>query len=143
MRRAWYVVAAALLAAGCGSKGGQGVPVNGVVTWDGQPLEGAAVSFHPTEKTEGGGGGSALTDSAGKFVIVAPKGQRPLGPGTYKVTVSKIKGVKEGQVGAVTEADTVSDLPAIYSNLAQTVLSYTVTGDGQTIEIKLDSKRKK
>ena len=46
-------------------------------------------------------------------------------------------------VGAVTEADVKNDLPPIYSDPAQTILSYTVTGDGKPIEIKLDSKKKK
>jgi hypothetical protein len=131
------------LAAGCGS--GAVLPVNGIVTWDGTPLDGAAVTFYPEEKA-GTTGGSALTGTDGKFVIVGAKGQGGLVPGKYKVTVSKLKGggavTDEPVLAAVTEAEAKNDLPAIYSNPDKTILSYSVTGDGKPIEIKLFSKKK-
>jgi len=140
MRWAWLLIAIALLPMGCGSKGGH-KPVQGTVTLDGQPLDGASVHFYSDEK--GGPSAGALTDSSGKFVIVG-QDKKGLPPGRYKVTVSKIKGgvTDEPVVAAVTDADTKNDLPAIYSDPSKTILSFSVTGDGTPIEIKLDSKRK-
>src|SRR5262245_31347027 len=145
MWRPFCVILVAFLVVGCGSSGGE-LPVNGIVTWDGTPLDGAAVTFFPDSRAEGTGG-TARTGSDGKFVVLGAKGQKGLVPGTYKVTVSKLKGggavTDEEVIAAPTEVELRSDLPAIYSNPSQTVLSYSVTGDGKPIEIKLDSKRKK
>jgi len=65
--------AACLLAAavvGCG--GGKFTPVSGVVTLDGKPYDGAAVSFQPIGD-EGnpypGRGSSAITDKNGRFEL--------------------------------------------------------------------------
>jgi hypothetical protein len=91
-------------------------------------------------------GGVAKTGSDGKFVVTGAKGDSGLVPGKYKVTVSK--GVLktpsgEESVGAVIEEiDLKDEFPPIYSNPSKTVLSYSVTGDGKPIEIKLDSKTK-
>jgi hypothetical protein len=149
MRLAWCgVLTAAALAAGCSGGGGPVLPVNGIVTLDGKPLDGATVTFYPEGE---GGRGFAKTGTDGKFVIAGMKNEAGLAPGKYKVTVSRMNlpggGASDDPtspaVGAVTDADIKNDLPAIYSDPSQTVLSYSVTGDGQPIEIKLDSKRKK
>lgn len=149
MRRLCCVLTAALLAAGCGSSGPV-LPVNGIVTLDGKPLDGAAVTFY-AEPGAAATGGTALTGTDGKFVILGAKGQNGLAPGKYKVTVSKIR-IQKGAdlspddpaaVGAVTDADLKNDLAPIYSDPAQTILSYSVTGDGKPIEIQLSSKRQR
>lgn len=75
--------------AGCGARGPSTLPVTGVVTLDGQPCEGAVVSFVPQEAT-GGNGGTGLTDPTGKFVAKLQDGKTPgLLPGKYKVMISK------------------------------------------------------
>jgi hypothetical protein len=132
---------AVALAAGCGGGAVPTIPVNGVVTMDGKPLDNAAVTFYAEA---GGIGGSARTGSDGKFVVTGGTGKsQGLAPGKYKVTVSKMKAmISEDQVGAVTDADIKNDLPAIYSNPQQTKLSFSVTGDGKPIEIALESKPK-
>lgn len=141
--RVWYLVAVTVLAAGC-SSGGPALPVNGIVTMDNEPLDGAAVTFYADGKSAMMGG-TAKTGSDGKFVVIGAKGERGLAAGSYKVTVSKMKGgvSDEPTLAAVTEADIKNDLPAHYSDPSQTVLSYSVTGDGKPIEIKLSSKYKK
>lgn len=122
------------------------MPVNGIVIVDGQPLPGAKVTFIP-DKDSPGLGGIAETGSDGKFVILGAKGESGLQPGRYKVTVSK--GVLknpggEESVGAIVEEiDLKDELPPMYSSPAQTQLVYTITGDGQPIEIKIDTKKKK
>jgi hypothetical protein len=87
-QRSLAVVLAGLLmaAAGCGS--GQGtVPVDGIVTLDGQPLEGAAVSFAPAK----GRPATAQTDAAGKFKLTTFAAGDGAMPGPYKVGVSKME----------------------------------------------------
>jgi hypothetical protein len=70
------------------------VPVSGVVTLDGQPLEHATVTFAP-KKTEGSAASVGTTDAAGKFELyVVRPGVDPNNPlkgaipGEYTVTVS-------------------------------------------------------
>lgn len=145
MRWACCVLSVAVLAIGCGGGGGPELPVNGIVLMDGNPLDNAAVTFFPEDKGTAMGG-MARTGSDGKFVILGAKGQKGLPPGKYKVTVSKRKGgavTDEPVIAAPSEAElNVDDLPPIYSDPNRTILSFSVTGDGKPIEIKLDSKRK-
>ena len=54
------------LCAGCGSSGPRLTPVEGVVTLDGQPLQGAAVLFEPQA---GGRPATGETDAQGRFVL--------------------------------------------------------------------------
>lgn len=74
--------AAFLSLTGCGIKL---VPVQGVVTLDGKPLEGATVIFtSPDGKTNGSG----MTDATGAFSITTAD-KLGAAPGTYKVCVTK------------------------------------------------------
>lgn len=60
------VVAVALAVVGCGPSGPVLTPVNGVITLEGEPLEGAVVLFQPEE---GGKPATGLTDAAGAFTL--------------------------------------------------------------------------
>jgi hypothetical protein len=76
-------------------------PVSGVVTYNGQALENADVTFHPVANNERGmqsRASSAKTDAEGRFIIITPfqDGSDVLRlegapAGSYKVTVTKIK----------------------------------------------------
>ncbi len=118
-----------------------------MVCGDGVPLDGAAVTFFPDGKAATLGG-MARTGSDGKFVITGAKGEAGLVPGSYKVTVSKLKGggvvTDEAVVAAPSETEIArkNDLPPHYSDPTKTKLSYSVTGDGKPIEIKLTMKKK-
>lgn len=131
---------------GCG--GGAELPVSGSVTLDGKPVADATVRFFPDAETDPSSGGFGTTGTDGKFVVTGGKNKKGLLAGKYKVTVNKGQakqaGNSEDGAGAVVEgADIKDEFPPHYSNLAQTVLSYSVTGDGKPIEIQLDSKKKK
>lgn len=135
-----------LILVGCG-KSGPELPVSGTVTLDGNPVADALVRFYPDGDTDKSSSGFAQTGSDGKFVITGGSGKKGLVAGKYKVTVSKgqlqTTSSEEGAGAVVPGIDLKDDFPPIYSDLAKTILSYSVTGDGQPIEIKLDSKRKK
>ena len=80
-----------LFSVGCGQSGPAVENVQGVVTLDGTPLEGATVFFSP--KGTGGISAAGLTQADGSFTLNA-KGAKP-GAGTavgdYSVTVSKVE----------------------------------------------------
>ena len=62
------------------------VPVSGTVTQNGQPLEGAAVTFVPTD---GGRSASGMTDASGKFSLTTLDPGDGALPGSYQVTITK------------------------------------------------------
>lgn len=142
-----YTVLTSLVigAVGCGGSSAR-VPVNGEVRLDGKPLPGVRVTFIPEKGTEGVSG-FGDTGSDGRFVIIDTKQGKPgLTPGKYKVVVNKgvLKNTTgEEPVGAVIESDLKDEFPPYYSSLAETILSYTVLGDGKPIIIELESKKKR
>jgi hypothetical protein len=75
------------LAGGCGSRSGNLLPVSGVVTLDGQQLEGGGVSFHP-DTTRGNNSQEQPVGTIvnGKYELTT-RGQRGAPPGWYKVVV--------------------------------------------------------
>jgi hypothetical protein len=83
--------ALALFSVGCGQSGPAVEYVEGVVTLNGSPLEGATVSFSPKEPD--GIGAAGLTQPNGSFTL-NPRGAKP-GSGTaagdYSVMISKVE----------------------------------------------------
>ncbi len=130
----------AILIAGCSDEGkpGRGVPVSGMITMGGSPLEGANVSF-----LNGTFAGFARTDAAGKYRLV----QGAL-PGTNKIVITKIEGGAEavvndpesgmdaGQmeaaaIGAGVEVEKPLNLvPDEYGDPTKTKLTYDVPSGG-------------
>ncbi|GIW99923.1 MAG: hypothetical protein KatS3mg111_3256 [Pirellulaceae bacterium] len=86
----WWLVPVLVLMglSGCGGDKLPTVPVSGVVTLDGKPLEGATVTFVP--QSPGARTASALTGSDGRFVLTTVKGGDGAVPGTYAVTIKKV-----------------------------------------------------
>lgn len=62
----WCLFLSILVETGCRSNPPQAVPVSGVVTLDGKPLAGAAITFMPVE---GGCFGLGYTNENGEFTI--------------------------------------------------------------------------
>ncbi len=88
------VLAVVALFAGCyGSEFPQTYPVSGTVTYKGQPVEGASVTFVSSDPEVRSAG--AETDAEGKFSVktyFSPKQQSDgLVPGEYVITVSKME----------------------------------------------------
>ena len=82
----------ALVLAGCGG-GPKLVPVAGVVTLDGDPLEGATLSFIPLEGNTVATSGTEVSGASGNFQMTF-KGRSGLAPGTYRVLVSKTEEIE-------------------------------------------------
>lgn len=66
------------------------VPVSGVVTLDGKPLETAVVTFSPTGTTKGVDC-LGLTDEEGKYKLKQIRGKDGAPQGTYRVFISQMK----------------------------------------------------
>jgi hypothetical protein len=76
---------------GCSQDGKNYTKVEGAITYKGQPVEGATVTFQPLTEGEGATG---ATNSSGQFSLASPqqiiKGKVGMLPGEYRVLVSKV-----------------------------------------------------
>lgn len=109
-----------------------GVPVSGVVTYRGEPLEGADVAFSSEQPETASGFGR--TDAQGHFQLTSRETREGIPPGSYRVKITKVsvesewdpewdEGVRPKQVEQV-------GLPARYGDYETSGLSETVTEDG-------------
>jgi hypothetical protein len=134
MGRTFWLIAAALVVAGCGPKGPDVQFVEGVVTLDGEPFAGAAVAFTPA--APGGVSAAGKTDAEGRFRLNATQGKK-YGQGTvvgdYIVTVTKLFW-PEG----ATEPDHIT--PLVYENSKDSPLRATIVKGRNTFEFALTSK---
>ena len=128
---------------GCGSNL---PPVQGTVTYQGQPLSGATVTFiAPSGHIAAG-----TTDASGQFSL-APPAQPGFEPGRYRVTVTKY-GQSEGAgspadmarmkmyQGGRISAPPQSEIPAKYGHVNSSGLEANVTGNPRkdAFEFNLD-----
>lgn len=102
----WSLAACGLLVvalAGCGGSSPKLYPATGTVTFEGNPVDGAQVTYIPQQGVPSLG----TTDSAGKYAM-ATRGKPGVPAGTYSITVTKISGstATEGSQGptALTDA---------------------------------------
>lgn len=162
----FIILTAGLTAAGCG-KGN--VPVKGIVTLDGTPVEGATVTYVAEDGKQQFTG---YTDAGGNFELAGPDKPGAL-PGNYKVTVMKGKkmagaegmtpgspeytkqmekmakesaksGPKPGMPGLPAgpgqSSGVKSELPSKYATTQNTPLTGKVPPDSQPVKIELTSK---
>ncbi len=118
---------------GCGSSGPSLGQVEGTVTLDGSPVDGATVCFSP----EAGGRSSlAITDDAGKYELEFGAGEPGALVGKHKVTITTFE---EGEVddGGQLVGNVPEEIPSQY-NKESTLVKEVVSGS-QTIDFKLTS----
>ncbi|MCL2347550.1 MAG: hypothetical protein FWC50_04735 [Planctomycetaceae bacterium] len=132
--------------AGCGDKF-KTYQVTGKVTYKGEPVAGAIVSFSP--KVQGQGDGAfGRTDSYGVYKLQTRQGKPEGGttPGEYIVMVSKTETVPTGRTSVgpggamIQEQKPVQVLPAEYGDPAKSPLSFTVEKKRNTFDIPIEGK---
>jgi len=150
------LLAAVVLAAGGGCGPGRLSKVEGTVTLDGQPLEGALVEFVP----EGAGQpASGVTGSDGFFRLTTLTTGDGAAVGDYKVLIKKTEKREVGGVVKTDDPDSMkaayggflkerrkrkprdpkSEIPAMYGDAKQTPLKAHVPPDG-SLKFELRSK---
>jgi hypothetical protein len=142
---------------GCSKKDGSFATVSGVVTYNGNPVEGARIAFHSTVEVDGKPGSSfgAQTDSSGKYLIATVNKDPGIPPGLYKVTIVKweggkgpatAEGVDQGQIDAMIsdsggtgiKGGPINLLPKEYATVGSTKLSATLeTGKNENVNFAL------
>ena len=106
---------------------------------DGTPLEGAAVSFHPTE----GRASIGRTDATGKYELGYVKNEAGAVIGSHKVTVSTKIYESEGmdsEGNPTMVSGKPETMPPRYSSISQTVLAAEVKSGANQVDFELDSK---
>jgi hypothetical protein len=147
--RLWCLLAVSFMGAmaiGCGGGGVSGtVPVSGKVSYKGQPVAGAIVTF------TGGGEGSrpavAVSEADGTYKLKTLESDGAL-PGKYKVTVIKTETTAESAPVSMEDAAKQSGkaaaaakelLPPKYANGAETPLQFEVkSGVANTFDLPLE-----
>lgn len=95
---------------GCrGAPGPEIAPVDGVVTLDGKPIEGAGVTFEPVGE---GRSSFALTDAAGRYELVYMPGKKGAMVGEHVVRISKSRKSIKDDNGKVIEEGVPEAFPA-------------------------------
>jgi hypothetical protein len=121
----WGGSLALLLVIGCGKKSDT-VSIGGRVSYRGQPLSDAAVTFYPTA----GRPVSAPVSDQGEYEI-------ELLPGDYTVTVNVGAEIPPGYKEGDPLPPPKVELPPQYTTMAQTKLTATVSESGQQIDFEL------
>jgi len=125
---------------GCGGDGLNRVPIQGVLTSQGEPINGATVLFIPAAGTPGEGG-IGQTDAAGKFTLISSRqSDTGIPPGKYTVRVTRlIDGDGTILPPDVAEADypmSRESIPAPYSGDGSP-LETTISEQGGEIKLEI------
>jgi hypothetical protein len=124
-----------LLSAGCSAKSDQpdlGV-VRGTVTIDGKPLEGAVISFSPTE---GGRVSQDKTDAKGSFNLIYIGNTRGAKTGKHSVRITTAYEAVDPTTGQMVEQE--ERVPKRY-NSTNTVLAADIKPGKNTVDFDLQS----
>ncbi len=119
------VALSAMVIPGCGRGGPKVYPVRGRVVVDGQPVSGAAVTFHPVGSAESLRP-SALTDEQGYFSLTSYVSGDGAPDSDYAVTVTLYR-VISLRPQAEGDETTRNVLPPRYANPAESQLKTTVS----------------
>ena len=149
----FFVCLAALaFLVGCADKGADvgTTAVTGTVTLDGQPVEGASVSFSP--KSADGRAAAGKTDASGHFALTTIAAGDGAMPGSYGVTVTKTSGGKPAMTGPPDASATPEERAAYMASVQEMqkapreitdllpVKYKTVADSGLTAEVKKGGK---
>jgi hypothetical protein len=135
-----FVAVSVLAPGGCGSRQPDTVEVTGIVTMNGQAIDGANVVFYPVAN-EGGLACQARTDDSGRFQLRTHVGRGAyragIAAGTYAVTVSKF----DTESISKTLGPPANLLPAKYANQSTSGLIAEVAAQRENhFEFSLDGE---
>jgi hypothetical protein len=116
--------------------------VKGIVTLNGQPVEGAMVRFHD-ETALNEPAFVALTMKDGSFYLPAGGNETSgIRPGKYAITVAKYK-TGFAMMKSAKDASPESSLyPAIYADPKRTPFRYVVQGNETTVKLQMEGNAK-
>jgi hypothetical protein len=122
------VVSLSICMIGCGQPALTTIPVEGKVTWNGQPVPNGDIAFHPTQLVEGGVNriGIGRLDAQGNYKISTVTHGDGLQPGEYSVVISS-RG--DGKPRLDPEGNAQSNIPVIYGRIATTPLKATIAAN--------------
>jgi len=156
----FFIVLVVILAiTGCGPAGLKTQFVEGIVTLDGQPLEGALVTYVPVQQTPENVSASGLTDEAGRYTLTAIGATisgatgRGAPEGDYVVTIVKRETIdtgprrsSDGSVALTSDGEvemaTITRMvtPQLYSIPNTTTLRATVQRGNNDIPFNIESR---
>jgi len=128
------VLGFAWIATGCGSGLPETAEVNGTVTLDGKPVDGAIVVFFDPDGAHPARG---VTDGSGKFTLTTFEAGDGAVLGQHKVSVSKIDESAKAPAGAEGQ-----DTPSVSEDISESaknllpVLYSSPSTSGLTVEVK-------
>ena len=134
-----FLPAVLLLATLAGCKKSSEFDVSGTITIDHQPLANGDIRLIPINNTPGLGG-SARTDTNGKFTLTSAQGGKGIAAGEYKVVISKRKrpdGSDADPNAPPIESDARESLPPIWSDETQTTLTVKFTKEKKQYDFNL------
>lgn len=122
---------------------GELVPAGGVVTLDGKPVAGVAISAIPQEGVKGRGG-YGVTDSDGAFSLQVDTDAPGLPAGTYRLLLQKYAmpdGSPIPENASAADTNIANVLPPVYSSDERSPVYVTFpTPDGMPTKVDLKSK---
>ena len=135
----------ALALSACGKSVLKTESVTGVVTLDGQPLEGCTVMFTPQSK-DIGASAVGRTDATGTYKLQTSQGAADAGttPGTYNVTFQCLQIVEpeqsDSEGNTIKEEVTKDVMPAKYKDAKTSGFTAEVVKGANTFNFDLTSK---
>lgn len=123
--------------AGCADELGDRQEISGVVTLQGQPLDGGSIEFTPLDSPQPGGvetrSGAPIVQ--GKYVVPRAQG---LVPGNYRVRITAgtpTPDLQPGELPGPTGAPSKERVPAKYNTQSQ--LEATITSGPSTFNVEI------
>lgn len=134
---------------GCGEGGPPLVPVEGVVKFEGKPLENAELTFAPDPSNKDVTPGSAMTADDGSYKA-RYQSRFGLAEGKYKISIRKIEVKNDAKIPEAIKGDPTQmemlgavkqSLPDKYAQLDKTSFTIDVkTGASDKFDFELDAK---
>jgi hypothetical protein len=141
------ILTGVVVIAGCSRDGLPGlVPAAGIVTLNGEPVEGAIISFAPGPDMQNVRSASAMSDRNGRFAVSTLNHADGMFPGEYQVFLTKTTGTggdispeEAARQGGGGDRQVVHHLPLKYANRDTSGLTVSIPPRGnRNIELALE-----